>query len=424
MEYFIIGIIVVIATAVGVLIYRTRKQQSITSENAVITKQKTNTASSEQVYETMNQLMIQLEQLPAESINENKLMKITDSKLLTRVNNLVPELFQAGNAAVNAVQAARANGQVLYKAIIPAGAKLADSKDMAGAVRGYYHGTKGVKGQANLVNVKQNANVAGKVASSAINVASLVVGQYYMSQIDVELGKINTRITKIADFQDNEYKSKVFALVAQIQKMVKFQIDILDNDELRLSEIDNINRWEQECIQLLGQANLTLAGFAKKKDHNYAEYEKELAEAQNWFVYQETLMQVLTNIAELKHTLHLGAVTREQCFALLPTYAKQVQSTLEQLSRWHQTQVEKLKINVNENTRKRMGLNGVIYYIPGLINEEKKFRSVSNTTVKKIVDQSNGYEVPQNFDVIDLFQEDVKMISKGGELYYLPQDTV
>lgn len=421
MEYFIIGIIVVIA-AVGVLIYRKRKQQSETSENAIITKQKSNLANSEQVNETMNQLMIQLEQLPAESINDSKLMKITDSKLLARVNNLVPELFQAGNAAVNAVQAAQANTQVLYQAIIPAGAKLADSKDMAGAVRGFYHGAEGVKGHANLVEVQRNANVSANVASSAMNVASMVVGQYYMSQIDAELGEINANITKIADFQDNEYKSKVFALVAQIQKMAKFQIDILDNDELRLTEIDNINRWEQECIQLLGQANLTIAGFAKKKDLDYKQYEKELAEAQNWFVYQETLMQVLIKIAELKHTLYLGAVTREQCFALLPTYSKQVQSALDQLSRWHQTQVEKLKINVNENSRKRTGLDGVIYFIPGLINEEKKFRSVSDITVKKIVEQTNGY-VPQNFDLIDLFQKDVKIIAKDGKLYYLPQNT-
>lgn len=133
-------------------------------------------------------------------------------------------------------------------------------------------------------------------------------------------------------------------------------------------------------------------------------------------------MQVLIKIAELKHTLYLGAVTREQCFALLPTYSKQVQSALDQLSRWHQTQVEKLKINVNENSRKRTGLDGVIYFIPGLINEEKKFRSVSDITVKKIVEQTNGY-VPQNFDLIDLFQKDVKIIAKDGKLYYLPQNT-
>ena len=50
---------------------------------------------------------------------------------------LVPGLAQAGNAANNVAQAVQAtNGGVLYRAIIPAGAKLTDSKAMEGAVRG------------------------------------------------------------------------------------------------------------------------------------------------------------------------------------------------------------------------------------------------------------------------------------------------
>lgn len=424
MECLIIGIIVVVVV-VGVFVYRKRSQQSETIENDIVTKQNTNLISSEQVDEVMNQLMIQLEQLTVESIpDETKLMEITDSKILARVNNLVPELFKAGNATSNAVQAAQANAQVLYQAIIPAGAKLADSKEMAGAVRGIYHGAEGVKGHANLVEVQQNANVAGNVVASAMNVAAMVVGQYYMTQINAELGEINAAITKISHFQDNEYKSKVFALVAQIQKVAIFQVDILYNDELRLSEIYNLNIWEQECSQLLGQANLTIAGFTKKKNLDYEEYEKQLAEAQNWFVYQKTMMEVMIKIAGLKHTLYLGSVSREQCIALLPTYSKQVQSSLNQLSTWHKDQIEKLEINVDENSRKRKGLDGVIHFIPGLINEENKFRSMSNDTVKNIVAQTNGYTATQNIDPIDLFQEDVRIIAKKGKIYYLPQDIV
>lgn len=421
MEGFIIGIIVV----VGVFMYWKRSQQTKTIENAIVTKQNTNPINPEKVNEVMNHLMIQLEQLPLDSIlDETKLMEITDSKVLAQVTNLIPEVFKAGNAAGNAVQGAKANAEVLYQAIIPAGAKLANSKEMDGAVRGIYHGAEGVKGHANLLAVKKNVNVARNVAASAMNVASLVVGQYYMNEINAELGEISAGITKISDFQDNEYKSKVFALVAQIQKVAIFQVNILDNDELRLSEIYNLNIWEQECIQLLGQANLTIEGFTKKEILDYEEYEKQLAEVQNWFVYQKTLMEVMIKIAELKHTLHLGSASREQCGALLSTYSKQVQDSLNQLSTWHKAQTEKFEINVDEKSRKRMGLDGVIYFIPGLINEENKFCSISNNTVKKIIAQTNGYTARQNIDPIDLFQEDVRIIAKEGRIYYLPKDVL
>lgn len=419
MEYFIIGIIVVAVAVGGFLLWKSRQQ------NDVIIKQNIGITKSEVDTDELNQLEIQLEKLPAEALtDESKLMEITDSKVLARVNNLVPELFQVVNASGNAVQAVQANGQVLYQAIIPAGAKLANSKDMAGAVRGIYHGAEGVKGHANLVAVQQNANVVTNVAASVMGVASMVVGQYYMTQINAELCEINAEITKIADFQDNEYKSKVFALVAQVQKVAKFQVDILENDELRLSEIDNLNRWEQQCIELLGQANLSVSGYVKKKNLDYQSYKKELAQAQNWFVYQRTLMEVMTKIAELMHTLHLGTVSREQCGALLPTYSKQVQAALEQLGAWHKAQVEKLEINVDECSRKRMGLDGAIHFIPGLINGKNKFRSISDNTVKKIADQTNGYAVPQNIDTIDLFQRDVRIIAKEGKVYYFPQEAI
>lgn len=262
MEYVVIGIIVVIAVVLGgVLWWKGMKNKKLLEAN-VILKQESKLNSSKLSEDDMNRLMIQLEQLPLEAISdERNLMEITDSKILARVNNLVPALFQGGNAAANAVQA---SGKVLYQAVIPAGAKLAKSQDMAGAVRGIYHGAEGVSGHANLVAVNNTANVAANAAAAAMGVASMVVGQYYMTQINAELSEISEGITKISDFQDNEYKSKVFALVAQIQKAAKFQVNILDNDELRISEIANLNNWEQECIQLLGQANLTIAGFQEK----------------------------------------------------------------------------------------------------------------------------------------------------------------
>lgn len=420
MEYVVIGIIVVIAVVLGgVLWWKGMKNKNLLEAN-VILKQESKLNSSKLSEDDMNRLMIQLEQLPIEAISdERNLMEITDSKILARVNNLVPALFQGGNAAANAVQA---SGKVLYQAVIPAGAKLAKSQDMAGAVRGIYHGAEGVSGHANLVAVNNTANVAANAAAAAMGVASMVVGQYYMTQINAELSEISEGITKISDFQDNEYKSKVFALVAQIQKAAKFQVNILDNDELRISEIANLNNWEQECIQLLGQANLTIAGFSKKNDLDYDEYEKELGEAQNWFIYQKTLMEVMSKIAELKHTLHLGAVSREQCGALLPIYSKQVQDALNQLCSWHQVQVEKFKINVEESNRKRIGFDSFFHTIPGWINEKNRYRSVSENTVKKIVDQTNRYDIPQKTDMIDLFQEDVKIIAKEGKIYYLPQE--
>lgn len=237
------------------------------------------------------------------------------------------------------------------------GQKLTESKDMNGAVRGMYHGAGGIKGHANLLEVKapNGTSVVTNSAAAAMGVASMIVGQYYMTQINSELDHISDGISQIADFQDNEYRSRVFSLIAHIKKIADFQTEILKNDELRLSKIAQLDSLEEECTKLLGHANLTLAGFAKKIDLSYKEYEKTIDNAQNWFMYQKSLLDILYKISDLRYTLHFGTVTREQCGALLTTFTKQVTEIKQRLIKWHQGINKRLGINIDESRRKRTG---------------------------------------------------------------------
>jgi hypothetical protein len=359
MEYIgvIIFMIVIIVICI-VLVLKFKRSQGVvlsTTDNAIGEKTK-----QEFIAENIqNELVIQMEMLPAEEIlAENKLVEITDSKVLAHVNNLVPGLAQVGNVAHNAAQAAQANGEVLYRAIIPVGTKLTDSKAMENAVRGIYHGTDGIKGHANLVAVEaqKGTAVVANTTAAAMGVASMVVGQYYMTQINAELGEISDGISKISDFQDNEYRSRVFSLVAHVKKIADFQVEILENNELRLSKIAQLDSLEEESTQLLGQANLTLAGYTKKKDLDYVAYEKDLKNIQNWYMYQKSLLEVLYKISELRYALHLGKVSREQCVALLPTYTQQVIDTKERLTNWHKDTTKRLNIDTEEKEMVLMGL--------------------------------------------------------------------
>ena len=423
MEYVIIGACIVAAIVVGVVLYLKNKQAKDEPENTAVAA--ICLSNSElKTSEVANELVIQMELLPVEAIpDENKLVEITDSKVLARVNNLVPGLAQAGNAVNNAAQAAKANGEVLYRAIIPSSAKLTDSKAMEGAVRGIYHGADGIKGHANLVAVEaqKGTAVVANTAAAAMGVASMVVGQYYMTQINAELGEISDGISQIQDFQDNEYRSRVFSLVAHVKKIADFQTEILENDELRLSKIAQLDSLEEECTQLLGQANLTLAGFAKKTGLDYEAYEKALGNAQNWFMYQKSLLDVLYKISDLRYTLHLGAVSREQCVALLPTYTKQVSDTQECLTAWHEGITQRLGIETDEIRRKRAGFDGVIHFLPGLFNDDFNFCSIKKKTAKMITSQASGHESLHTVDTSELYTEDVQIISKDGKLYYLPE---
>lgn len=426
MEYVVVGIcIVVVALIVALLIYRRKMMSTPEGENkfdqdsgAIIAKQISELSHSDQ---KIDELIIPMEMLPAEEISdESKLVEITDSKVLAHVNNLVPGLAQASVAGLNAVQAAKAGNEVLYRAKIPAGAKLTNSRATEGAVRGFYQGAGGIQGHADLVAVQaqKGTAVVANTAAAAMGVASMVVGQYYMTQINAEIDEISDGISKITDFQDNEFRSRVFSLVAHVKKITDFQVEILDNDELRLSKIAQLDSMEEQCTQLLGQVNLTLADFAKKNNLDYASYEKELKGAQNWYAYQKTLLDVLYKISDLRYTLHMGTVSREQCIALLQTFVKQVEDTQTLLTGWHQTSVERLGIDTQEIRRKRVGIDGVIHFIPGLFNDDLNFRAIDENTVNLIEVQSSVKSTAHLQDTSDLYAEDVQLISKEGKIYY------
>ena len=418
MEY-IIGLVFLIAICVAVF-WHTNKAKKLSQETGDMQMVEPKSAALAEVQQNTNQLMIRLEQLSLEEIKDtDKLIEIKDEKLLARIDNLVPDLLQAGNAANNAIQA---NGEVLYQAIIPAGAKLANSRDMEGAVRGFYHGADGINGHANLVAFDNTASVATNVASSIMGVASMVVGQYYMAQISSDLNKIDKGLNRISNFQDQEYKGKVFALVAHIQQVAHFQVEILENEELRMSEFDNLNRWKKDCEQLLAQACHTIEGFAENQNLKYEEYEKLLPEIEKWYSYQKILFEVLIHIAELKHALHLGFVSFEQCSATVITYGNKVTQTKEKLEKWHYAQADRLHIDVEHGMRKRVGFDSFIHLIPSWINEDNKYRPIAQSAVKQIQSQTSAPNHVESVDTVDLFQEDVRIIGKEGKLYYLPSE--
>jgi len=413
----IIAVAAVLAAGVFIFINKGRKRKSLFI--AEIPEQVPRFTNSIAADPKKDELIIPIETLLAEDLpDEKKLVEITDSRVLAHVSSIIPGLVKAGSGLRKVIQDGRTNGDVLYRAIIPSGAKLANSKSMEGAVRGIYHGSDGIQGHANLVAVEAKKGTA--VLSSAMGIASVIVSQYYMNQINKELSEISESVSKIVEFQDNEYRSRVNSLVAHVNRISVFQTEILENDELRLSKISQLDSLEVESTQLLEQANLTLAGFAKRTELDYDAYEKALYEAHNWFMYQKTLTGVLFRIAELRYTLHIGTVSREQCTALLPAYSKQVSDTQKQLTHWHNKTTERLGISTKEKRRKRDGFDGAIHFLPGLFNDELNFCSIKTDTVKMITDQTSGHGDIRFPDESELYNTDVQLISKDGKVYYLP----
>ena len=427
MELYIIATICILVIAGIAAFVIIRNKNAIImdegDENALSVKRKNTLASSKK-----HELAITFDDLPAlTEQEESQLVEVKDSQLLARIDNAIPGTLQAvANAgAVHAYQEAAKSAGQLYQAIIPKGAVLDKSRAMEGAVRGSYRDVaNSIKGNANWVAVDGKAanNLAAVgVANAAMNVASMIVGQYYMSQINDQLADINAGIEKIANFQQAEFKSKVYALVAEVQKSSTFQVETIENDELRNHELSHLKSLEHECAQLLGQANLSLQDISGKKGLDYDAYEKKIGEAESWFQYQQILLEVMYKISDLSYALNLGAISRENSYALYLPYAKQSEGTLAKLNEWHDEHVKRLEINVEENRRKRQGVEGFFMGALGLFNDDFNYKKMSQSTIARIEHQAENASTIKGVESEDLYQEDVRLIAKDGKLFYLPQ---
>ncbi len=425
MTYFIIGacvaaVLIVCVILVVKIVSGRDKKKSDSSQNVII-QPRDDTALQEDTYQPQ-EFVIRAESISADSFEESDLHEITDKRLLAHIDNFVPLIVQGGNAAYDIFKASKLDKEVLYKAILPFGAKLAKSRDMDGAFRGFFHGENGIAGHANLVQADTNSGMTKltNAASGAMAVAAMVVGQYYMTQINTELDGISRGISDIADFQDSEYKGKVESLVSHVQVAAQFKEEILSDPEQRDHMLTKLDMHEKECTELIGQANNMLENYTEKNDLKYEEYVAELEKAQKWFVYREQLCRVLYGLSELKFTVSLGKISREQCGALYNIYSEKAKEVSDKLIEWHNKAAQRLGINVEEERRKRTGFDSFIHFIPGLISDSQKFRPIEKDTVEKIKIQSEDMANEENTEKSDLYSQDVQLIIKDGKIYYLP----
>lgn len=420
----VISVVLVVAVAAGSFVVLHKKNSIATEHTSLVPLKK----ETELVKTSSYEMSVKFEDLPAlTEQEETRLVEVKDSKLLSRIDNAVPGALQVlkNTSAIKEYQDTAKNVGQLYQAIIPKGAVLDKSRAMDGAFRGSYREvSNSIKGNANWVPVDNEA--ANKLAkagavNAVMNVASMVVGQYYMSQINGQLEEINRGIEKIENFQKNEFKSKVYALVAEIQKTSTFQIETMENDELRNRELSHLKSLEHECAQLLGQANLSLQEITGKKDLEYSAYEDLINEAEIWFQYQQVLLEVMYKISDLTYALNLGAISRENSFALCVPYANQSQEALSKLNEWHIENSDRLKIDIEENRRKRQGIEGFFMGALGFFNDDFNYKKISEQTAERIGRQTEGASSLKKQEKDDLYQEDVRLIAKDGKLFYLPQ---
>ena len=363
-------------------------------------------------------LEVVLESLPTTfDETQGHLVVITEPSVLARIDAVIPAASVAG---ANIAKAVGSTGETLYKVVLKNGGQLVDSRAFVGAKRAMTMGKTGIAEHANLLEV--DPSELGKVANvgaTVFSVASIIVGQYYMQQIDTKIGAISDELKGIASTLDIQYRSQASSLIESVYNISKFQMDIIANEELRLRELDNIQELRKDCQMLTNQAEAEIETILGAEQPTYDSYASAIKKIEKWSRYQSILVQVFAQINELDFALSMGAKAKKHCYGSFGLHTKKLDEIHTRILSWHKEQCEHLQIDIDEERRKNTGFFARLLEKPiTAIKEEWMYKSLDKETVGLI--KSQTAETQQlSYDTDNPFAEDVEIVVRGDKKYYL-----
>ena len=254
------------------------------------------------------------------------------------------------------------------------------------------------------------------ITNAGFNVATMVVGQYYMSEINDKLKQMNEMLKDISSFQNSEYQSKVLHIVSKLGEIIDNKKETLSNEEARKNAYHDNKELETKCSELLGQANIQIKNKLIKEELNFKDYEMRTNEINEWFIYQQLLQELLMKIGDLRYVLAKGSETSRQTHKQYNNYLQQTFSVNKELEEWHNKYINKFGIDTNKQ-RKKGSLFTIREYTVGLINEDWSYKKIKGNVIQQIAIQTQ----PQEFSIYEKDKQDEKItiLKHNGEYYNL-----
>ncbi|MCK3982138.1 hypothetical protein HCB90_04285 [Streptococcus suis] len=346
----------------------------------------------------------------------------------------------------------------LFKVDLPIG-DLHKIKGETDKYRAFVKGAEGkFKAHAILtpaqVEIAKGAKAAAAV-SGAMQVAAMVVGQYYMAEINGQLDSMKETLNDVKDFQVREFKGTVRALIVNISQLSKFSADYVENAELARLKLMECANFRAEVTKLLEQVNLAIEeSITKGKGLSFEKYEQLIDKLSTNLFYQQTLLRLLAELSKLDLVFSQGVASEDSSYYVYEYYLNNCNSLGEKIANWHKDKIKFFQIDTKRNRRTQEGpmkivadiakeldknahvaagvgfLGGLVGAAAGFgigkaageLNKAIRYIDVRKRTVKLISEQETvSYQSSKRLSVNN-YGENVKLLVEDGKVYYLLPD--
>ncbi|HFI0853421.1 TPA: hypothetical protein ACGOYQ_001224 [Streptococcus suis] len=377
--------------------------------------------------------------------------EITNPNILAHVEKIVQPAFK--HHLKKAEQANIPKG--LFKVDLPIG----DLHKIQGETDKYRAFVKGVDGKINAhailtpaqVEIAKGAQAAAAVAG-VMQVAAMVVGQYYMAEINGQLNSMKETLNDIKDFQEREFKGTVRALIVNISQLSTFSADYVGNTELARLKLMECANFRAEVTKLLEQVNLAIEDIiAQEKGLPFEKYEKLVEKLSANLFYQQILLRLLEELSKLDLVFSQGVTSEDSSYYVYEYYLKTCNGLGEKIASWHKNKIKSFRIDTKHNRRAQEGamkvvadvakeldknahvaagvgfLGGIVGAAAGFgigkaageLNKAIRYIDVKKRTVSLISEQERvSYQSSKQLSTNN-YGENVELLLDDGKVYYL-----
>ena len=222
--FIIIGLIILCALVLFVFLKNKTKSKLDISNNGVSISNQVEENSFPSIQIIEDNMIVPLE--------KNKISEPKIKDALATIDNVIPKASIVGKN-INTSKELLNNNRAFFSAAKKGTENMIQPKgtnQLIGTqlVNGKFKQTKFTSEDVLVKSAGKNALV-----NAGFNAASMVVGQYYMSEINDKLQNIQNNINDIQSDMDSEYQGKLMNIVSKIKEVMDNKIEILNNKFLR-----------------------------------------------------------------------------------------------------------------------------------------------------------------------------------------------
>lgn len=241
--------------------------------------------------------------------------QIVSDQGLTKLNSMANSTEIVNKQGVQLFALFDKNGQQLSSA-----KGLTQVKDEKSMFRGTFRKKGKISGHVKIKPVDardaaQQVNTAKSALTSklatSMQLTSVVVGQYYMSEVSEKLSQINDELHALRRYNQTEILAKLGTMRDSLDVLANNQAELLADEQIRNNYLLKIDGIKTELTTINNQSLLQINGVVDRVPKDEQQFIKDVNELDYWKQISVIATNILIFASELEYIYGVGALSRK-----------------------------------------------------------------------------------------------------------------